>query len=117
MCSGCSNGQEDDVRDRAAGFEAALDHADWSRACQHLAPPTRAELADSGGGSCAKGLSGEELDPPGRLDTVQVFGTTAQVSFAHDTLFLSRFGDGWRVVAAGCTPRKDKPYDCSVQGG
>ena len=34
-----------------------------------------------------------------------------------DTVFLAVFPGGWRVVAAGCTPHGDRPYDCVVQGG
>jgi hypothetical protein len=32
-------------------------------------------------------------------------------------VFLAAFPGGWRVVAAGCTPRGDRPYDCTLQGG
>ena len=35
----------------------------------------------------------------------------------RDTVFLATFPGGWRVVAAGCTPRGDRPYDCTVAGG
>jgi hypothetical protein len=34
-----------------------------------------------------------------------------------DTVFLAEFPDGWKVVAAACTPRDRLPYDCQVEGG
>ena len=46
-----------------------------------------------------------------------MFGTTAQVRYEGETLFLARFDDTWRVVAAGCTAQRPKPYDCLLQGG
>lgn len=117
LCSGCNNGQEEEVRQRADNFEAAVHGRDWTQACKQLAPTTRDELAQSGGGSCAKGLANETLEAPGSAHKVKVFGTTAQVHYAHDTLFLGRFADGWRVIAAGCTPHRNEPYACVVQGG
>ncbi|WP_235735508.1 hypothetical protein [Nocardioides alcanivorans] len=117
LVGGCGTGHEDDVRHRAGAFETAVAASDWERACDQLAPGTRDELAQDAGGSCAKALADEQLDPPGRPGSVQVFGGTAQVRYAADTLFLSRFADGWRVVAAGCTAQRPRPYDCRVEGG
>jgi hypothetical protein len=39
----------------------------------------------------------------------------AQVRYAGETAFLTRFEDGWRIVAAACTPVRSR-YDCSIQG-
>ncbi|MFE5491394.1 hypothetical protein ACFQ7Z_15815 [Streptomyces virginiae] len=46
-----------------------------------------------------------------------VYGWQAMVRLSGDTLFLSQFGKGRKVVAAGCTPRPDLPFDCQVKGG
>ncbi|MEU5576193.1 hypothetical protein ABZ791_03245 [Streptomyces huasconensis] len=35
----------------------------------------------------------------------------------RDTLFLSSFPGGWKAIAAGCTPRPEKPYQCRIKGG
>ena len=56
------------------------------------------------------------LPDPGAVQRVEVWGDTAQVHLAGDTVFLLRFPDGWRVSAAGCTPRGDAPYRCEVRG-
>jgi hypothetical protein len=40
----------------------------------------------------------------------------AQVRFRQDTVFMAQFRDGWKVMAADCAPRPDKPYDCQIQG-
>ncbi|MGA4845294.1 hypothetical protein ACOBQB_03065 [Streptomyces sp. G5(2025)] len=34
----------------------------------------------------------------------------AHVVTDRDTLFLPSFPGGWKVTAAGCTPRPEKPY-------
>ena len=46
-----------------------------------------------------------------------VDGQWARVRLSDDTVFLGMFAGGWRVVAAGCTPRGERPYDCTVAGG
>ncbi|MFB7172425.1 hypothetical protein ACFCYM_16585 [Streptomyces sp. NPDC056254] len=51
------------------------------------------------------------------LGTTEVYGRMALVRAEGDALFLSLFTGGWRVVAAGCTPRGDAPYRCLVKGG
>ncbi len=35
----------------------------------------------------------------------------------RDTLFLSSVPGGWKVTAAGCTPRPERPYQCRIKGG
>ncbi|GHE27624.1 DUF6766 family protein [Streptomyces hydrogenans] len=37
------------------------------------------------------------------------------VRLRGDALFLSQFDAGWKVVAAGCTPRPDMPFDCKPE--
>ena len=39
-----------------------------------------------------------------------------QARSTTDTLFLHDFPDGWRVTGAGCHPRNDQVYDCTVGG-
>jgi hypothetical protein len=90
---------------------------DGAGACATLAPETLAELEDSAGKPCAEAILAEDLAPPGTVESAAVFGQWAQVRLAGDTLFLAVFPDGWRVVAAGCTPRPERPYDCALQGG
>lgn len=51
------------------------------------------------------------------MRVVDVYGNQARAVLATDTLFLSRFAAGWKVVAAGCSPRPEQPYQCRVNGG
>ncbi|WIM93525.1 hypothetical protein ACTOB_005505 [Actinoplanes oblitus] len=95
---------------------AAAASQDGVRACATLAPDTTAELEESAGKPCPEAILDEDLPEPGRLIGTAVYGQWAQVRLADDTLFLAVFRDGWRVVAAGCTPRGDRPYDCTLQG-
>ncbi|UYQ65090.1 hypothetical protein [Streptomyces peucetius] len=53
----------------------------------------------------------------GSVVHVDVHERQARAVLTGDTLFLSRFPDGWKVMAAGCTPQQDRPYQCEIKGG
>nr|WP_236072294.1 hypothetical protein [Streptomyces polyasparticus] len=84
--------------------------------CRALAPATRAELEQSSEATCTDSVLGEDLPYGGRGRTVDVHGRQARVVLQHDTLFLSQFPDGWKIVAAGCRPQRSQPYQCRVKG-
>ena len=68
-------------------------------------------------GPCAQGIKDANLPSAGRVISVDVYGQDAMVRLEHDTLFLARFGSGWRVTAAGCTPQEqDRPFSCELKG-
>jgi len=90
---------------------------DGAGACAVLAPGTVSELEQSAGKSCPEAILDEDLPKPGTVTGSRVYGQWAQVHLSEDTLFLAVFPGGWRVVAAGCRPRGDQPYDCTLQGG
>lgn len=85
--------------------------------CAALAPETRREVEESEKKACAEAISAVELPAGGPVRDVDVHGRQARAVMASDTLFLSRFPDGWKIVAAGCEPRPGRPYQCSVKGG
>ncbi|MFE8009466.1 hypothetical protein [Streptomyces sp. NPDC057418] len=116
---GCGSAGErsTDASSAATGFERALEARDPDAMCASLAPGTRSELEDSGKTACAAALTAEELPPGGSVRTVDVYGRQARVVLASDTLFLSQFPGGWKIVAAGCTPQPGRPYQCTVKGG
>ncbi|MGR4879885.1 hypothetical protein ACIPUC_10685 [Streptomyces sp. LARHCF249] len=118
VLSGCgaAAAHVDGARDAGRAFEQSLASGDYRAACALLAPETRSQLEDDEKQTCAKALEGQDL-PAGAVDGAEVYGRQALVRASGETLFLSRFTGGWRVVAAGCTPRGDKPYDCVVKGG
>ena len=88
---------------------------DGATACATLAPDTvRAVATDQ---PCPRAILEAELPEPGPVRKSAVYGQWAQVRLSADTVFLAVFPGGWRVVAAGCKPQGDRPYDCSVQGG
>ena len=95
----------------------AVESRDGATACGLLAPETAAEVEQSAGRPCAEAILDEDLPEPAEVTGTEVYGQRAQVRLAEDTVFLGAFPGGWRVVAAGCTSRGEKPYDCTVQGG
>ncbi|WP_457254607.1 hypothetical protein [Pedococcus sp. P5_B7] len=71
---------------------------------------------DDSGGDCAETLPQLVQPNDGPATAVQVYGKDAIVHLGSDTIFLARFTAGWRVTAAGCTPRPGRPYDCTIRG-
>jgi hypothetical protein len=118
VLTGCAGGSRaESAESSARAFEQAVSQGDGAAACGLLAPETAAEVAQAAGSSCAQGVVGEDLPDGGAVQDSSVWGRSAQVRMSADTLFLSHFDGGWRVLAAGCTARPGKPYDCTVQGG
>jgi hypothetical protein len=95
----------------------AVQSQDGATACALLAPDTASEVEQSGSKPCAEAILDEDLPQPGAVTSTAVYGQWAQVRIGADTVFLAAFPGGWRVVAAGCQPRGDRPYDCEMQGG
>jgi hypothetical protein len=117
LASGCGAQTESAPRRLASDFAQAVAAQDAAKACALLAPETRSELEQSAGEACVKALGSEDLQSPGALRHFASFGTMAQATFAGDVVFLAEFKSGWRVMAAGCTPQPERPYDCQLQGG
>ncbi|MFD9564218.1 hypothetical protein [Streptomyces sp. NPDC059994] len=105
------------ARQAGRAFEQAIAHANYPRACGLLAPQTRQQLEEDQHQPCVAALRGEDLAAAGEVRGTQVYGRQALLLLRKDTLFLSQFEDGWKVVTAGCTPQGDKPYRCSLKGG
>jgi hypothetical protein len=114
--AGCSS-PESPAEAVAEDFYHALSASDWPAACALLAPATVSALERSAGTGCPEALAAEDLPDPGALRSSSRFGTMAQTRFGADTVFLTRFGHRWRVVAAGCAPVPSRPYECRLEGG
>jgi hypothetical protein len=98
----------------AAGqFRDAVGRHDGAAACALLTDAARDDT-ETFGRDCPGQLA--TLPDPGPVEQVEIWGDAAQVRLAHDTLFLLRLPDGWRISGAGCTPQGDAPYRCEVQG-
>ncbi|GAB1645581.1 hypothetical protein [Krasilnikovia sp. MM14-A1259] len=119
MAGGCDSvdRRAQAATDVAVQMLRAVADRDGAAACALLAPETAAGLAESPGPSCAEAVLGEDLPAPGAGRGVDVYGQWAQVRLDGGTVFLAVFRGGWRVVAAGCSPRGDgRPYDCVLGG-
>ncbi|WP_407840628.1 hypothetical protein ACE1OC_36700 [Streptomyces sp. DSM 116496] len=101
----------------ALTFERALTGGDYLRACAQLAPQTRQQLEEEEHEQCVSALRDQKPPTAGEAREAEVYGRQALLRIQGDTLFLSQFGDGWKVVAAGCVPQGEKPYRCSLKSG
>jgi hypothetical protein len=118
VLAGCASVGErgDAAASVALGMLTAVESDDGGAACGVLAPDTLAELEQSAGKPCPEAILEEDLSPPGEVQQSRVYGQWAQIRLTGDTVFLAVFPGGWRVVAAGCSPRGERPYDCALQG-
>ena len=112
--SGCGGTQDDAATTVARRLLDAAAASDGAGACAALAAPTRDELEQSSGKPCEEAVLEEDLGGGDGPTSAEVFDTMAQVVVGAETVFLSRYDGRWRVVAAGCTPVPDRPYDCSI---
>lgn len=114
---GSTSGRESAALAVTEKFLDAASAGDGAAACAMLAPDTIGELERSSGEPCADAVLDEELPEPGPATDTAVYGQWARVKLDDQAVFLAMFPGGWRVVAAGCHPRGDRPYDCDVDGG
>ena len=114
LSSGCGNLSTDEV-ERVATTFARAGH-DPSARCDLLAPGTLASLVEEESSACEDAITTLPLGS-GALTRVEVWGEEAQAKLADDTLFLTRTSDGWRIMAAACTPQgEQQPYECQLEG-
>ena len=112
-CTPMGSAENRNASQAALDFEGSLTKP--VHACALLAPGTLAELEQSFG-RCDKALPDQHLPVGTQVADVDVYGKDAIVRLDKDVVFLARFDDGWRVTAAGCTPRLDRPFTCAIKG-
>ena len=118
LLGGCSSSQTQEVSVVAQRFYTAVTQADGRGACVLLSPATRTELEQASGEQCAQAVLDEQLPGPEGIASARAYGTMAIVTAGNDTMFLSRFPDGWLVTGVGCQPTgQAERYDCTVTGG
>ena len=110
LMGGCAGLQQPEVERVAAAFtqSGAADR------CALLAAATVAALEHDESAPCPDALGQLDL-PGGQVVSSAVWGDNAQVRMTGDTVFLTRTDAGWKVAAAGCTPRGDAPYLCRLE--
>lgn len=116
LLAGCSSSPGSDVEQAVEDFGIAWEARDGAAVCALLAPVTQREVESTTGLACAKGVLELDVQPPGAVTDVRVFATAAQVRTEADTVFLSQYDGGWRVLAASCEPQGEQPYDCQLKG-
>lgn len=114
-CSGADSGG---AQNAAARFAQAVRDGNGKQACALLSPSAVDEIENSESKPCDQAILDEDLPTATTVTSSVVYGQQARAVTAKDTLFLSHFASGWKVIAAGCERQPDdKPYQCSVSGG
>jgi hypothetical protein len=113
LLAGCASVDQPAVERVATAFEDTS--GDPQARCDLLVPATLAALEQDQSKPCAEAIADVPLQG-GTVHGVQIWGGDAQVRVGGDTVFLSRTSAGWKIAAAGCTPREQAPYDCDVEG-
>lgn len=118
LVNGCSalNPGTSAAADTAQEFHALLAAGDGETACGLLTSAAVEALEGDKPGSCAESLAELKLNPSSTVTDSRAFGRNAQVQLDGDTVFLTVSGNTWKVTAAGCTSRGERPYDCEVEG-
>lgn len=114
--SGCAAGDDPAAASAAEAFESALAAGDGEAACALLTEKARDTLQEESGSACAGAILALGLDAGGAVESARAYGRAGQVQLADDVLFLALDTAGWRVSAAGCTSRMDRPYLCDLEG-
>ena len=117
LTTGCSEQSEPAAREVASAFAGAVSGERGARACSLLVPATRRQLEQSSGQRCRAAILDEGVRAAGPVEDLASFGTMARARFSDDVVFLAEFKGGWRVLAAGCSPVPDRPYECLLHGG
>ena len=74
-----------------------------------------AELVSASQKPCEQAVLEEAKQAGSRL-SANTYGTMAQVRYHDDVVFVTRFENGWKVLAAACTEKAGDPYDCQIAG-
>lgn len=111
--AGCTPAGQSAAWAAAGQFETALTDHDGEAACRLLSDEARHRLETASTRPCPAALEALSL-PAGPARSIQTWGGNSQVRLDGTVVFLAEFRAGWRVTAAGCTPRTDQPYDCVV---
>ncbi len=112
----CGSGASDASSTVAERFYRAIEAEDGATACSLLAPKTLREVEESEKASCDTAILDEDIPVGGAVTDLHQYGGQAQVRLRGDTAFLAEFDDGWKIVAAACTPQGEQPYDCKLKG-
>jgi hypothetical protein len=111
----CAPAEESSARAAGEAFQTALRSNQATAACQLLSDEVRSNLESGSGKACARTITHLEL-PVGAVRSLEVWGGNSQVRLESGVVFLAQFTTGWKITAAGCQPRANRPYDCTVEG-
>jgi hypothetical protein len=112
--AGCSAGPDQDAAASAAtAFVSALHAHSGVEACGMLTSEAYSSASGATDTPCPEAITSIQVKGT-KVTAVQVWGDAAQVRLGSDVLFLRHISGRWLISAAGCEPKPEGPYDCSV---
>lgn len=116
LLSGCTPAEAGPALGTASEFQTTVAARDWPHACALLSEEARTRLESAAASTCSTALPRLRL-PENPAGGIEVWGHSARARVGAGAVFLARYPDGWRIIAAGCESRgEDRPYDCAVRG-
>jgi hypothetical protein len=117
LAAGCAS-SDATVTERVSSFDSAIAHQDGVDACTMLVPSTAEALAFGAGQPCPEALLDLDLPKLASVIEVQQSGRNAIARTSGGQVFLSRVGDEWKILAAGCLGGTDStPAMCTLEAG
>ena len=119
LADGCGTaGDRRDARTVTQRFVDAVHAKAGARACAALDASAVQALEQQEKSPCPQAVTSLQVSGRRALHAV-VYLDEARVDLtggrSGEAVFLGRTSDGWRISAAGCTPKGDEPYDCDLE--
>src|SRR5437773_716262 len=119
LAGGCgTGGDERDARAVTQRFVDAVHARAGVQACAQLDTAAVQALEQQEKAPCPKAVTSLKVSGR-RAASAVVYLDEARVDLAGgesgEAVFLGRTSAGWRISAAGCTPKGQQPYDCDLE--
>lgn len=99
-------------------FHAALQGDDGDAACEQMSANAVETLEFQEQSPCGEAVLTLDLPAGARASSAEVYVTSGYADLpGPDVAFLEDGPDGWKITAAGCSPKSpDRPFQCELGG-
>jgi hypothetical protein len=119
LAAGCGTAdREAALIEVSDSFHRAVEEGDGDSACAQMSNDAAETLEFEEQSPCPEAVLELDLPAGARASSAEVYVTSGYADLpGPDVAFLEDGPDGWKVTAAGCSPRSsDRPYQCDLGG-